>query len=263
MKNWNDIGFTIEYTADGSPSLRLLTSLNPAYENGEAMHHSGGAATETQMIYGEAIEIVFQQKNPARFMVVGLGLGYIEMFIGAYAVLLDKKIEQIISYESVPELREAFWRWIHREPLSESIQKTYEEVWSAVYMQLKNRFLEKIPSAENLRNEVLKQLQQQFSNIESFSGQIHQSTRAPYPVHGVMYDAFSSKTTPHLWEEEFLFEFLGGACAADSLVVTYAAKGTLKAALRRLDFFVGKRDGFKSKRGSTRASRGKFIEVRS
>ena len=263
MKNWNDIGFTIEYTADKSPSLRLLASLNPAFETGEAMHHSGGAATETQMIYGEAIEIVFQQVNPARFMVVGLGLGYIEMFIGAYAVLLNKKIEQIISYESVPELREAFWCWLHRLPLSEPIQKTYDEVWSSIYQQLRSRFGETMPdilsSSEDLQDEVVKQLQQHFPEVNSINGEIHPSTRVVRPVHGVMYDAFSSKTTPHLWEEEFLFEFLGAACAADSLVVTYAAKGTLKAALRRLDFFVGKRDGFKSKRGSTRASRGKFL----
>lgn len=263
MKNWNDIGFTIEYTADGSPSLRLLASLNPSYENGEAMHHSGGAATETQMIYGEAIDIVFQQKNPARFLIVGLGLGYIEIFIAAYAVLLGKKIEKIISYESVPELREAFLKWIHGERLSEPIQKTYDEVWSSIYLQLKNRFEEKTPPSELLKENVVQHLRQQFPDQNALNGEIYPFTRVAQSVHGVMYDAFSSKTTPHLWEEAFLYEFLGGACAEDSLLATYAAKGTLKAALRRLGFFVGKREGFKSKRGSTRASRGIFTEIKS
>ena len=35
MKSWADIGFEIEMTADGSPTLRLLESVDPQKDHGD------------------------------------------------------------------------------------------------------------------------------------------------------------------------------------------------------------------------------------
>ena len=102
MKLWRDIGFEIEITGDGSPSLRLLESVDPAKDKGESMHHSGGACAETLLIYGQPIALTLQKVEKAHFLIVGLGLGYIELTIAREALLLGKKADAvglITSYE--------------------------------------------------------------------------------------------------------------------------------------------------------------------
>lgn len=247
MKNWQDIGFTIEWTADGSPSLRLLSSLNPAYQHGEAMHHSGGAASETQLIYGELIHLAFQQiKGPVGFTVVGLGLGYIELNIASYSLISGAKIGHILSYESVSELREAFIDWLYDRPLSAEIQMTYDEVWMSIQKQL---------PLELSLSDVKSVLKNYFKTVEDIQKDIKSETLPLKRSHCILYDAFSSKTSPHLWEEEFLVRFIDKGAEEKCLFATYSAKGNLKRALKFLGFELQKRDGFKSKRGSTRALR--------
>ena len=81
MKSWQDIGFEVEITRDGSPSLHLIATVDPTKPFGETMHHSGGAITETNLIYGIPIAEIFVKMNSPQFLIVGLGLGYIEMII--------------------------------------------------------------------------------------------------------------------------------------------------------------------------------------
>lgn len=64
ISSWEECGFTLEITQDGSYSLKILSSLETSLENLqsnsedrnsnyalESMHHSGGALTETMYIY--------------------------------------------------------------------------------------------------------------------------------------------------------------------------------------------------------------------
>lgn len=66
--SWEECGFTVELTQDGSYSLKILSSSNSSlthpYTKGEAertpyglesMHHSGGALTETMYIYAPVV----------------------------------------------------------------------------------------------------------------------------------------------------------------------------------------------------------------
>lgn len=257
MKNWNDIGFTIEMTKDGSPSLRLLKSLNPEFEQGEAMHHSGGAVSETQLIYGQIIQLTFEKilNEKPRFLIVGLGLGYIELFVAAYSWIYGKKIGKLTSYESVPELAASFIQWIQDDPeQAEIIRNTYNQVWESIQTQL--------PKLTPLA-EVKATLKTAFMDEGAICGAIDPETVFTENAHCILYDAFSSKTSPHLWEEAFLSRFLEQAALQNCIFGTYSAKGTLKRALRASGFQLEKRDGFKSKRGSTRAFRGTFLEKNS
>lgn len=240
MKSWAEIGFEIEVTGDGSPSLRLLQSVDPSKYRGESMHHSGGAWAETRLIYGEPVaEIIRHQAHP-EFLVVGLGLGYIEMAIAREALLAQAPVGRITSFESVPELRTYFWRWLHGQSLPCEQEKVYQTAVAAV-----------IQGTELQAHDIQKFLQGQFPSEESFGHELGSEFALPSRYHGIMYDAFSSKTTPHLWEEEFLTRFLQQAAAVPAILTTYACRGSLKRALQNSGFEVVVRPGFQGKRNST------------
>ncbi|MFS4459915.1 MnmC family methyltransferase [Bdellovibrio sp. HCB2-146] len=249
MKSWADIGFEIEMTADGSPTLRLLESVDPLKDHGESMHHSAGACGETLLIYGTPARRLFEQIERPSFMVVGLGLGYIEMAIAKEALLLQKgpeSISRLTSYESLPELREWFylWLWGQEEKLSSEVVSIYEAAVKAV-----------IGESSVRADEIKKFLRHHFSTLDKISSALDPSTPFSDRYHGIMYDAFSSKTSPYLWEEEFLTRLFSEVCAESSLVTTYSCKATLKNALRANQFFIVARDGFYGKRKSTIALR--------
>lgn len=240
MKSWAEIGFEIEITADQSPTLRLLHSVDPSKFRGESMHHSGGAWAETLLIYSRVAAEVLQYQPDPEFLIVGLGMGYIELAIAREALLADKPVQRINSFESVPELREFFWRWLHDVPLNPQVSETYETVARHVV------------SDTNLKIENLKQfLRSHFPKGECLYAELGSEFVLPSRYHGIFYDAFSSKTTPHLWEEDFLARFLNVAAHKECLFTTYACRVSLRQALRRTGFEEIVRPGFQGKRNST------------
>lgn len=251
MKTWRDIGFEIEITADGSPSLRLLQSVDPTTYKGESMHHSGGAHAETQIIYSQPIlEVLKNTKNPS-FLVVGLGLGYIELCIAKESLQLGKApqdIERITSYESVPELKEFFMAWLYGQvDLHPEVQGVYDLLISYI---IQGTSL----SSEDLKNF----LKFHFKSVNDIQGAILQDSVFTQTYSGIMYDAFSSKTSPHLWEEEFLKRLLKESSQENCLFSTYACRGALKRALTENAYELIIRDGFQGKRNSTLGLRGSF-----
>lgn len=247
LKSWVDLGFEIEITKDQSPTLRLLESLDPAKPYGESMHHSGGASTETTHLYGNvAADILAKIQNP-HFMVVGLGLGYIEMNIVRAALQQNKTVGLITSYESIPELREFFYLWLHdrRESLLPEVVHIYDD---ALMHVLKDTAI----SAGELKSF----LRKHFVNLSDIHGSLHEDIAFVSRYHGFFYDAFSSKTHPHLWGEEFLNRLLLETSEEQSVLTTYAVKSNMKRALRAQGFIVTERPGFFSKRGSTLGTKG-------
>ena len=103
-QTWSAIGFEVEITGDGSPTLRLMP--------GECMHHSGGAAEETELIYGRVIRKSFEVIPKPHFLSVGLGLGYVEMTIAREALLKQNFNFTLESFELVPELRDYLKQWL-------------------------------------------------------------------------------------------------------------------------------------------------------
>lgn len=107
LKSWSEIGFSLEKTQDGSPTLRRHEPTRSDFQTGESMHHSGGAWEETLYIYKPVIEKIkeWNISKPA-FLSVGLGLGYVELMIAKEFV--GNSDVRISSYEIVPELKEYF-----------------------------------------------------------------------------------------------------------------------------------------------------------
>lgn len=244
MKSWSDLGFRIEVTGDGSPSLRLLKSLREDRPDGEAMHHSGGAAAETDLIYGSCIREVFSAVSKPAFIVVGLGLGYIEMLIAKESLLKGLPIQGIHSFESLEGLRQFFYQWVHDTELPWEISQTYDQAAGFIL-------------GESLvtKNQLKDFLKLQFPDLSSISGALETTTEFKLPANGILYDAFSSKTSPDLWEEEFLRQFLIKAAGSPSFISTYACKGSLKRALKEQKFEVIQKPGFQGKRNSLFARR--------
>lgn len=252
MKSWRDIGFEIETTGDGSPSLRMLQPVAPDRDKGESMHHSGGACAETDLIYGNPVRETLKKIPQPHFLIVGLGLGYIELVIAREAILAGLKpqdIAGITSYESVSELREFFHLWLSHSVsmLSGEVQETYDKVLQSV---LKGYQI----SPQQLKDFLL----YHFPTADKICGALVEPLEFKTEYHCILYDAFSSKTSPHLWEEEFLNMFLAKAAAKSCQVSTYACKASLKRALNHQGFDVIVREGFQGKRNSTLGVRGSF-----
>jgi len=240
-QTWSAIGFEVEITGDGSPTLRLMP--------GECMHHSGGAAEETELIYGRVIHRAFQEVSQPHFLSVGLGLGYVEMTAAREALLMHNLNFTMESFELVPELREYLKQWLKEGDLNPEIRSVYEQVLKYV---LKDTALAPQELKSLLQNKLI-------SGDWRLQGPLVAESLFMAKAHCLLFDAFSAKTSPDLWTEEFLISFLNKATANDAVVSTYASRGTLKRAFKAAEFAVETHEGFKGKRNSTMAFKGLFI----
>lgn len=252
---WADLGFEVEITEDGSPSLRQLTSAVDAALKGESMHHSGGAAAETELIYGTPIRACFGPIPAPHFISVGLGLGYIELVIareGLSRRLVNKSADFTLeSWESVAPLREYFLEWLKGQPLAVEISNVYDRVLSFILKEggaitpqmLKNVLVQKFENG-------------QWKLHGALAGELTGEIPPEKKAHGILFDAFSAKTTPELWDEHFLKTYFLQATGADAFISTYASRTSLKTALRDAEFEILIRPGFKGKRNSTLAYKG-------
>lgn len=227
-------------TEDGSPSLKLGV-------DAEGMHNIKGAFSETIYIYGTAISTTLEQGLKPSFLSVGLGLGYNELLAIAQCLYQKIPIEKIYgeSFESVPELVTYFSNWLVGKPVPENFQTAYDKIlslcaakFSLEQKQIKETLAELVNSRRwHLRAELSSQTQ--FTTKFSC----------------FLFDAFSSKTSPELWDETFLSDFFNRTAESQSVLTTYACTGTLKRALLKNNFVVHVREGFAGKRDSTLALR--------
>lgn len=227
------IAYEIIETADGSPSFVGET---------EAMHNRAGAYTETQYIYGEAIRSQIGA-NIWRVLVVGLGLGYIELLAAAESVKQNKPLE-LLSYEADPNLVEAFLRWLSGK----------DSVYSQVYDRILS-FLIRDYACDGayLKAKLYGLYEDKKWKIRGYLTPESLPSEMKYNI--ILYDAFSGKSTPDVWTPEFLEKFLVAASAPDAVFATYACTGVLKRALAAAGFEVEKRPGFSGKRDCTFATR--------
>jgi hypothetical protein len=252
--SWSETGFEVEFTEDGSPSLRQRSSAIRSDQKGESMHHSGGAFSETELIYAGPIRRALPVLKSPHFVSVGLGLGYVELVIARECLRAGQSDFTLDSWESEACLRNAFRAWIFSEPLAPEIRAVYDRVAEFV-----------LRDAGIDVGQIQKNLQEKY---ESKAWQIRPALLSPHPTepmprraNGVLFDAFSAKTTPELWTEEFLSAYFTENLAEDSFVSTYASRTTLKKALRQSGFQILVREGFKGKRNSTLAFKGTLSAI--
>lgn len=225
-----------ETTEDGSPTLRLAPTWEP-------MHALDGAYTETLYIYAPTIADALKTKETPRILSVGLGLGYNEILTACEALKKSKNTQVFVdSYESIPELRQNFQNWIKNKEAE--LAPTYEKILAL--------FAKTYSQAEESIKAYLK------AQITSGKLTLHDAitpTTKFEKSQGILFDAFSSKSSPELWTEEFLNYFVETATDKTCYLSTYASKGTLHRTLRQYNFESEKRKGFGKKRESTFARR--------
>lgn len=229
---------TVEYkhilTGDGSPTL----SMAPTWER---MHAEEGAFTERQYLYQPLVEKAFRSVPEPVFLSLGLGLGYNEFIIAFESLHRGQVPELIASYETVDFLKRAFVNWLKDEP----------SPLAPVYNQIAGLYAEKYQrSAEEAKALLVKLLHQGRLQLLGAVEAVE-----PPPSHGILFDAFSPKTCPELWEPEFLNRFFDQAAAKPCFVATHACNSVLKRALKKNGFILEIQKGFGRKRESLSAHR--------
>jgi hypothetical protein len=261
--------FTFQPTEDQSLTLRVSTPEGPS----EAMHSLKGAFSETIYIYGTAIELGLAKGFEPRVLSLGLGLGYVELLAVALTLkhadsLSEQEYERFMaksggeSFELLAPLRQWFAAWvlaapnanldIVNSPTNDSATPVPTDFVTA-YEGILSRTAEATGVAtERIRMTLAKMLADGRWKIRPA---LDANTEFISPFGVICFDAFSSKTSPDLWTEEFLQDFFAKTCAAECVLSTYACTGALKRALRAAGFELSIREGFASKRDSTFAVR--------
>jgi hypothetical protein len=239
--SWKDFKHELEITGDGSPTLRSERG------QGESMHHSGGAFSETLQIYGSVLKEAFERVKKVGVLSVGLGLGYNELLVSALDLSHPGSDVRLRSFETDPFLTQHFVDFLNDQLPEGEIKENYEiitDLWA------KNFNLQ----SENIRKNLLYLMNEKKFRLEGDYSKVDQHEK----MNVILYDAYSSKTSQELWSEEFLKSSLADWAAEDCILATYACTGPLKRALLANQFQFVKKDGFFGKRNSTQGRRGVF-----
>lgn len=272
--------FIFVTTADGSPTLRFRLD-NGASES-EAMHSLKGALSETQYIYGTAMELALAQGFAPKILSLGLGIGYVEILAAAvickHAQHHPDVLEQVYgeSFELDADLRQYFLLWatreshgegLHssgfsvekREPLEANIDKknSLKQPLPMEFFELYQQILFSTAKLLDIDPQEIKNtLRSWFENHQwKLREALSVETEFTQKFSCICYDAFSSKTSPELWTEEFLSQFFATVCEPGATLSTYACTGVLKRSLVNAGFTLRIREGFASKRDCTLALR--------
>jgi tRNA U34 5-methylaminomethyl-2-thiouridine-forming methyltransferase MnmC len=232
---FREFGFEIEKTKDDSPTLRILNGT----EFGEWMHHSGGAFSETFLIYGQALKWGFEKNPEPQILSLGLGLGYVEVLAVGIS-MLHKTFCEIDSFEIVDGLKKEFKKFYTIKRKSE----VFEEILQRTAKSLN------LPAGE-LYTQVQKALEE---NRLRLNGNFTQDSRNAQSFDVLCYDAFSKKTSPELWDENWMTEFFQRG-SKQSCISSYASNGSFKRALHKSGYQVEILEGFQGKRNRTWATK--------
>ena len=231
-------------TEDKSPSLKMNL------EGAEWMHSSGGAYAETQYIYGEAARLAID-RGLNQFLSVGFGLGYNEVLSFAESVkILDRPPKSLYSFEADAYLYESFLDWLKAKLHSKVPDPllVFEAMYEAFEKDYGTQVMGRV--CESMLAAIQDGRWQHLGRLENFSGW---GEVAPFQC--IYYDAFSSKSSPELWGEAYLAEFLEKAADEACVFSTYACTGALKRSLVKSGFELTVRKGFHVKKESTLAQR--------
>lgn len=236
-------------TADGSPSICMWDSSSTSRP--EAMHHRKGALTESLYVYEGLLIEALQRGCAPSILSVGIGCGYNEMIVVAYLLKhnFDFKNVYIESFEGSDELRHGFILWLTRN------SSTQHDPFIIRLFKTLDLVLEKI--ANNFSIEPMS-IVQKINDLRATNKFIIRKwltleTKFDTKFGVIFFDAFSSKSSPQLWTDQFLKSFLNEASAPTCGIATYAATGSLNRALRHSQFVLKNQPGFAGKRQSTRA----------
>lgn len=214
-------------TGDGSVTIHL-----PQWD--EQYHSKHGAVQEAQHVFIEMGLNYFVENNKAeniKILEIGFGTG-----LNAFITFLQlERIQKKIIYTGV----EAF----PVEPVE--IEKlNYAEVLSAEEKATVLLKMHEAPWEEEIvipEKFILKKQKKKFEDIEE---------KKAFDL--IYFDAFGARVQPELWTED-VFRKMYEALTEGGVLVTYAAKGSVRRAMQAVGFIVERLPGPPGKREMLRA----------
>ncbi len=214
-------------TEDGSVTIHLP-------EWNEQYHSKHGAVQEARHVFLKmGLFYYIETFNPSEISILEIGFG---TGLNAFLTMIEaERLKQKIEYTGV----EAY-------PVSaeEVLQLNYPEACQAEVYQSEFSEMHTIPWEE--RSEVTKyfslnKLEKKFDEIEDIE---------LYDL--IYFDAFGARVQPELWTVE-IFSIMFKALKENGVLVTYAAKGSVRRAMLANGFLVEKLPGPPGKREMLRA----------
>ena len=204
------------------------------------MHSLQGALSESLYIYQPAIQVLNQKTGLKSALSIGLGLAYNEMIFAAEAIRGNWSSFYLESFESQGLLREGLIQWLDSPHPSPIYHSSWQ--WVSHHYQIE---------PQQIKNFLSRSMEEKRWKIRQILGP---DTIFDHKFNCILFDAYSSKTSPKIWTETALSDFLRKVVATpEGLCVfsTYAATGALTRSLKRHGFQVQIRKGFGRKREST------------
>ncbi len=211
------------------------------------MHSLEGALSETRYIYGDALLKASEIEARPRVLSVGLGLGYVEILAAACFLKAGLSAAECggVTYELIDALRDNFVNWLRDKPTQDA---AFKQAYDTILEGTANVSVPGTSPPDEIKTFLRSMIEGGSWRLE---GPLSVSTKIEEPFGCICFDAFSSKTSPDLWNEEFLKTFLTQASGERCVLSTYACTGTLKRALIHAEYALTIRAGFANKRDST------------
>ncbi|MBU2940244.1 tRNA (5-methylaminomethyl-2-thiouridine)(34)-methyltransferase MnmD [Lacinutrix sp. C3R15] len=214
-------------TEDGSTTIHIP-------EWNEQYHSTHGAIQEAQHVYiknGLHHFIDTNQPTPISILEIGFGTG-----LNAFMTLLEaERLQLSIQYKGV-----------------EAFPVLTEELKQLNYVAQLNA-LDKEAVFKKLHDVSWEKQERITSNFELLKEQKYFSEINETNAFNIIYfDAFGAGVQPELWTEA-IFKSMYNALKENGVLVTYAAKGSVKRALRNVGFTLKRLQGPPGKRHMLRA----------
>lgn len=215
-------------TGDGSITIHL-----PDWD--EQYHSKHGAIAEARHVFIKTGLHHFLAENPCdKISIMEIGFG-----TGLNALITVSEIERLgiscnyLGIEAYP---------VSAEEVSKLNYPEKTEISAALFQQLHDAsWEEKVPITPFFSLTKRKQFFSEISEEKS--------------INLIYFDAFGARVQPELWTEE-IFGSMHTALKTDGVLVTYAAKGSVRRAMQVVGFKVERLPGPPGKREMLRATKG-------
>lgn len=213
-------------TGDGSHTIHLP-------EWNEQYHSRHGAIQEAQHVFIKMGLKKFLEKQPEKISIleIGFGTGLNALVTWNYLRNQVLKINYtgVEAYPVVPEEAEKlnFAKELNTEGALRFYRKLHEVTWEEA--------VDITPTFTLLKQ---KKLFQEIDDVEKY--------------HLIYFDAFGARVQPDLWTAA-IFQKMFTALKPEGMLVTYAAKGSVRRAMLEVGFLVEKLPGPPGKREMLRA----------
>jgi tRNA U34 5-methylaminomethyl-2-thiouridine-forming methyltransferase MnmC len=214
-------------TGDGSLTIHLP-------EWNEQYHSRHGAIAEAKHVFlknGLDHILDYSSARPLRILEVGFGTG-----LNALLTMIASESKQVsIDYTAVeaypvpiPEINKLNYPLLLKFP-APTFQKFHTSPWE---------------SAEEIAPYFA------LTKQKKFFSEIKETDK----FHLIYFDAFGARVQPELWTE-LVFKSMYNALVSEGVLVTYAAKGSVRRAMQAVGFFVERLPGPPGKREMLRATK--------